>query len=76
MENGATCLALGSWTTDPNKPTHAVAPEREYSTVLTYYKCKGEMENGEWSEGNYHPHSKLVYSLLIEFAFEQEENSL
>ena len=23
-----------------------VAPAREYSTVLTYYKCKGEMENG------------------------------
>jgi len=53
-----------------------VAPARKYSTVLTYYKCKGEMENGEWSEGKYHPHSKLVYSLLIEFAFEQEENSL
>ena len=31
-----------------------VAPAREYSTVLTYYKCKGEMENGEWHEGK-HP---------------------
>ena len=61
MDSSATLLLVS---TNP-----LPAPARELSTICLYLRCKGEMENGEWHEGNYTLAPKLNFlSLLIEFA--------